>query len=157
MLVFLVYKKNFLLIRWFIRTLVVSMRFFANATWTQWCFLDSLRSWFYDFLLEEFENVCVLKRIMNDCEKLFDKLFRFFCEYCWFVFVLILDSVIILIFEFLTIIETRFSRFYDVESLSRFDFINKIMYFTNNDFVHSNSTFKIFQDIFVFLHWNDEN
>ncbi len=146
-LVFLVYKENFLLIRWFIRTIVVSMWFFANATWTRWCFLDSLHSWLYDFLLEEFESVCVLKRIIDDCEKLFDKLFRSFCEYCWFVIALIFDFVVILIFEFLTVIETRFSRFYDVESFSRSDFINKIMYSTNSDFVHSNSTFKVFQDI----------
>ncbi len=133
------------------------MRFFADATWTQWCFLDSLCFWFYDFLLEEFENVCVLKRIIDDCEKIFDKFFRFFCEYCWFVIVLKSDSVVILILEFLTIIETRFFRFYDVEFFSKSDFINKIMYFTNNDLVHSNLIFKIFQNIFVFSHWDDEN
>jgi hypothetical protein len=156
-LVFFVYKENFLFIRWFIRIIVVSIRFFANATWTQWCFLDSFRFWFYDFLFKEFKNVCDLKRIINDYEKNFDKVFFSFCEYCWFVFVLIFDFVVILIFEFLTIIETRFSRFYDVESFSRFDFIDKIMYFTSNDLVHSNLTFKVFQDIFVFVYWDDEN
>jgi hypothetical protein len=156
-LVFLVYKENFLFICWFIRIIVVSMRFFANATWTRWCFLNSLHFWFYDFFFKEFESVYVLKRIIDDCEKLFNKLFHFFCEYCWFVIALIFDSVVILLFEFLTIIETRFFRFYDVEFSSRFDFINKIMYFTNNDLAHSNSTFKFFQDIFVFFHWNDES